>query len=180
MLLMMWNHSGPSTFRPDGVGVNAESSLLGSPLESCRLPLIEETGGALTELLYWIFLDSLTVSPKQNISSLDANGCSYCGFALVIVGKRMKLENNLRKRLYMPECLILQLTLGLSLAVLPHLSHLYRSAIYKDKHVHIPILSNNQNLFLILCVSCNAFLDVKLWQLYFGLKVMLFIPSITE
>lgn len=100
MLLMMWNHGGPSIFRLDGVGANAESSLLGSPLESCRLLLIEETVGALTELLYWIFLDSLTISPKQNISSLDANGCSYCGFALVIAEKRMKLENNLRKRFH--------------------------------------------------------------------------------
>lgn len=99
MLLMMWNRRGPGIFRLDGVGANAESSLLGSPLESCRLPLIEETVGALTELLYWIFLDSLTISPKQNISSLDANGCGYCGFPLVIAEKGMKLENNLRKRL---------------------------------------------------------------------------------
>lgn len=180
MLLMMWNHRGPSIFRLDGVGANAESSLLGSPLESCRLPLIEETVGALTELLYWIFLDSLTISPKQNISSLDANGCSYCGFALVIAEKRMKLENNLRKRLFMPECLILQLILGLSVAVLPHLSHLYRSVIYKDKHIPILILSNNQNLFLIFYVSHNAILDVKLWWLYFELRVMIFIPKIIE
>lgn len=75
----------------------------------------------------------------------------HCGFALVIAEKRMKLENNLRKRLFMPECLILQLLLGLSVAVLPRLNHLYRRAVYKDKH--IPILSNNPNLFLILCVS---------------------------
>lgn len=178
MLLMMWNYGGPSISRLDGVGANAESSLLGSPLESCRLPLIEETVGALTELLYWIFLDSLTISPKQNISSLDANGCSYCGFALVIAEKRMKLENNLRKRLFMPECLILWLLLGLSMAVLPRLNRLYRRVVYKDKH--IPILSNNPNLSLILCVSSSAFLDVKLWQLYFGLRVMMFIPKIIE
>lgn len=99
MLLMMWNHKGPSIFCLDDVGTNAESSLFGSPLESCRLLLIEETVGALTELLYWIFLDSLTISPKQNIFSLDANGCSECDFALVIVGgkKKMKLEKNLKE-----------------------------------------------------------------------------------
>lgn len=180
MLLMKWNHRDQSIFRLDGVGANAESSLLGSPLESCRLLLIEETVGALTELLYWIFLDSLTISPKQNISSLDVNGCSYCGFALVITEKRMKLENSLRKRLFMPEYLILQLTLGLSVAVLPHFSHFYKSAVYKDKHIHFPIFSNNQNLILSFCVSHNAFLDVKLWRLYFELRVMIFIPKIIE
>lgn len=129
MLLMMWNRRGPSIFRLDGVGANAESSLLGSPLESCRLLLIEETVGALTELLYWIFLDSLTISPKQNISSLDANGCSYCGFALVIAEKRMKLENNLGKRFSCLNVWICNLYCECVSLFLPHLSHSCLSAI---------------------------------------------------
>lgn len=156
MLLMMRNHWGPSIFRLDGVGADAESSLLGSPSESCRLPLIEETVGALTELLYWIFLDSLAISPRQNISSSDANGWSYCGFPLVIEEKGMKLENNLRvgKGLFMPERLIFATHMETMWGyILSHLSHLYSSATSRDKHTQFPVLGNNQNLFLISCVS---------------------------
>lgn len=137
MLLMMRNHGGPSIFRLDGVGADAESSLLGSPSESCRLPLIEETVGALTELLYWIFLDSLTISPRQNISSSDANGWSDCGFPLVIAETGRTLENNLRvgKGLFMPECLNFATHVGIVWGcILPHLSRLYLSASYRDKH----------------------------------------------
>ena len=59
----------------------------------------------------------------------------------------------------MPECLILQ---PLSVAVLPHSSHLYKSAINQIKHIYFPIFSNNQKLFLLFYVGYNAFLDVKL------------------
>jgi hypothetical protein len=152
MLLMMRNHWGLSIFRLDGVGADAESSLLDSPSESCRLPLIEETVGALTELLYWIFLDSLTISPRQNISSSHANGWRYCGFPLVIAENRMKLENSLRSwGFFMPEYLIfLQLILGLRDCISPYLTHLYSSATYKAKHTQFPLLGNNRKFYLFI------------------------------
>lgn len=174
MLLMMWNHGGSSIFRLDGVGANAESSLLGSPLESCRLPLIEETVGALTELLYWIFLDSLTISPKQNISSLDANGCSYCGFALVIAEKRMKLECNLRKGLSCPDVWFCNLYWDFWW-LFCHIWVPYTDVLFtKNKCMHVLILSHNFVKFR--CPRMHS----TIWSFNFELRIVIFIPNIAD
>lgn len=54
----------------------------------------------------------------------------------------------LGKGLFMPECLVFATRIGTVWGyILPHLSHLYLSAAYRDKHTQFSILGNRQNLF---------------------------------
>lgn len=92
----------------------------------------------------------------------------------------MKLENNLRERLFSLRVWFCNFHRDCLRLLRSHVSHLGQRALHRDQCVPCTIVSNNQPLVPMFWVSSAAFLDVKLRGLDLEQRVMRFIPKIME